>query len=160
MANSIKNNKPSKDSDFIQGYYELINESKYVGPKPIIYRSSWERKVSIYCDTHPEVIKWSSEPFGIKYFNILDQKYHTYYPDYYMKINRDGIIKEYLVEVKPKAQLKKPKPPKRKTKKAVINFKKAYHTYIVNMCKYKATKQYAKERGLEVLLLTEESWII
>ena len=102
------------------------------------------------------MINWISEPFAIKYFNVLDKKYHKYYPDFYVKIQEDKVV-EYLVEIKPKAQLQKPKPPKRKTKKAVKNFKYAYETYVRNLCKIKALNELAKNRNFKVMLLTEES---
>ena len=48
---SIKNVKPNKNSGFIQGYFNPKNPEKYKGPSPIIYRSSWERKFMIMCDS-------------------------------------------------------------------------------------------------------------
>jgi len=140
---SIKNLKPSHKSNYKQGYYNLINESKYVGPKPIIFRSGWERSFAIYCDKNKNILKWSSEPFAIKYFSLLDKKYHTYYPDFYIKIQKGSTIKEYVVEVKPSSQLKKPTKPKRKTKKAVLNYNKAIETYIINLSKFDAMKKFA-----------------
>ena len=58
---SIKNLKPSNNSGFIQGYFTPKHPDKYIGPTPIIYRSSWERKFMIMCDSREDVIKWSSE---------------------------------------------------------------------------------------------------
>lgn len=157
---SIKNIKPSKNSPYVQGYYQLLNESKYIGPHPIIFRSSWERKFAIYCDTNPHITKWSSEPISVKYFNVLDKKYHKYYPDFYVRVEKHGNVNEYLVEVKPSAQLKKPKPPKRNTPKAIYNYNKALKTYITNTCKIAALKEYAKNRNYSVLLVTEKSYLI
>tara|TARA_R110001592_G_scaffold120545_3_gene324941 strand:- start:20532 stop:21005 length:474 start_codon:yes stop_codon:yes gene_type:complete len=153
---SIKKVKPTSKSKYKQGYYKLINESKYIGGGPIIYRSSWERKFCHWCDHNTDVIHWISEPFAIKYFNVLDKKYHNYYPDFYVKIKSHKII-EYIVEIKPKAQLQKPKPPKRKTKKALKNFNYAYETYVRNLCKVNALNEMASKRNFKVMLLTEES---
>ena len=116
---NIKNVKPTAKSGFRQGYYTPKHPAKYIGPGPIIYRSSWERKFCHWCDHNENVISWVSEPFSIKYYNILDKKFHNYFPDFYVKIKKDDSIEEYLVEIKPKAQLKKPEPPKRKTAKAM-----------------------------------------
>ena len=110
---SIKGNKPSKKSGFVQGYFPILECKKYFGNGPIIYRSSWEKKFCLYCERNPEIIQWSSESLSIKYFNPLDEKYHTYFPDFVVR-TADG--RTIIVEVKPKAQLKKPNPPKRKTK--------------------------------------------
>ena len=111
---SIKNVKPTSKSKYKQGYYTPKNPSKYNGPFPIIYRSSWERKFCHWCDHNEDVISWMSEPFSIDYFSLLDKKFHKYYPDFYIKLKKgekDGnpIIENYVVEVKPKAQLQKPK---------------------------------------------------
>lgn len=153
----IKKLKPNHKSGFKQGYYSPKNRNKYIGTLPIIYRSSWERKFCHWCDHNEYVIYWASEPLGVKYYNILDKKFHTYYPDFYVKINKDGMIDEYLVEVKPKAQLQKPKLPKRKTKKAMKNYKYGYETYIRNLCKTDALNKLAESRNYKVMLLTEDS---
>ena len=105
---SIKNLKPSGNSGFVQGYYNPLNPDKYIGPTPIIYRSSWERKFCIMCDNKESVLKWSSEPVTIKYKWSKDGKEHKYYPDFYMKTageNDEGPV-EWLVEIKPEAQIK------------------------------------------------------
>ena len=66
-------------------------------------------------------------------------------------------IEEYVVEIKPKAQLQKPKQPKRKTAKALENFKYGYETYVRNLCKTEALNKAAKQRNFKVMLLTEDS---
>jgi hypothetical protein len=158
---AIKNIKPiHRKNGPKQGYYEPINENKYVGPRPIIYRSSWERKFAIYCDTNTTVLKWSSEPFPIRYFSIVDQKYHSYYPDFYMKVQRGDMIKEYVVEVKPSSQLRKPIPPKTKNFKSWLSYKRARVTYITNFCKSAALKKFAEAKHMEVLYITEKSFFV
>ena len=82
-----------------------------MGEGPIIYRSSWEKKFCLYCERTPTIEAWWSEPIAIKYFNPIDNKYHKYYPDYIIKLTNGEI---YIIEVKPKSQLKKPNIPKRK----------------------------------------------
>ena len=94
---SIKNVKPTKNSGFNQGYYNPQYPEKYIGPTPIIYRSSWEHKFMIWCDKNDKVLKWSSEPVEIKYWFRKTNKAHTYYPDFYFKqLQQDGSEKEYL----------------------------------------------------------------
>ena len=154
---NIKNLKPNSKSGFRQGYYKPTYNEKYIGPGPIIYRSSWERKFCHWCDHNDEVISWVSEPFSIKYYNILDKKFHNYFPDFYVKMKKGDLIEEYLVEIKPKVQLKKPNPPKRKTPKAMENFKYGYETYIRNLCKTDALNKIAAQRNYKVMLLTEDS---
>lgn len=153
----IKKLKPTLKSGFKQGYYKPHNQEKYVGRLPIIYRSSWERKFCHWCDHNEDVISWSSEPFEISYYNILDKKYHKYYPDFYVKMKKGELYEEYIVEIKPKAQLKKPEPPKRNSKKALENFKYGYESYIRNLCKTDALNKLAEQRKFKVMLLTEDS---
>jgi hypothetical protein len=150
---SIKNNKPSKKSGFIQGYFPIDETRKYLGSGPIIYRSSWERKFCLYCERNPEIVSWSSESFFITYFNPLDNKYHKYFPDYIVTLT-NGLV--YIVEIKPKAQLLKPEPPKRQTPKSLKSYMWSYQTWVVNMCKKAAADEYAKIRGWEYLLVTED----
>ena len=149
---NIKNNKPKRNSGFSQGYFPINECQKYVGKGPIIYRSSWERKFCMYCESNPQIVQWSSEPVKIKYINSLDGREHSYFPDYYMKLDNDD---EYLIEVKPSSQLQKPTPPKRKTKKAVANYKYAYEMYVTNMCKSQYEEHWCNKRGWKFLVVTE-----
>lgn len=150
---SIKNNKPKRKSGFVQGYFPINECKKYYGQGPIIYRSSWERKFCLYCERTPEIIMWSSESISIKYFNPLDEKYHTYFPDYLVKL-RDGTT--FIVEVKPKAQLIKPKEPKRLTPKSIKSYKWSFDTWMTNMVKKEAAEAYAKSRGWKYMIVTED----
>ena len=154
---SIKNLKPSGNSGFVQGYYTPENPDKYIGPTPIIYRSSWERKFCIMCDTKDNVLKWSSEPVKIKYRSTMDKKEHTYYPDFYMKTKgEDGPI-EWLVEIKPEAQIKKPLPPKTKSKKALNSYKFLAEQYVKNTDKYKYAQAWCESRNMRFIVLTEKT---
>ena len=95
----IKDLKPKRDSQFKQGYYAPSYPQKYkTNTKQIIYRSSWEYKLCKWLDLTPEVIEWASEPVAIKYFYTLDNRIHTYYPDFYFAYKKpDGKIKKYIV---------------------------------------------------------------
>jgi hypothetical protein len=150
---SIKNNRPSKKSVFQQGYFPINECKKYRGSGPIIYRSSWEKKFCLYCERNPAISSWSSESFSIKYFSPFDNKYHNYFPDYLLTLS-DGRV--FIVEIKPKSQLIKPNPPKKKTPKALKNYKWAFETWTINMCKKDAAENFAKSRGWEYLLVTED----
>jgi hypothetical protein len=154
---SIKRVKPSKASGYVQGYYKPVNPEKYVGPMPIIYRSSWERKFMIYCDSKVEVVSWSSEPVEIKYWYSVDNREHTYNPDFYMKTEVNGKFTEYLVEIKPESHLVKPTPPTKNTKKALENYKYIVEQYVKNRDKYVAAKAWAEDRKWKFIVLTEKS---
>jgi hypothetical protein len=109
---SIKNLKPQAGK-FKQGYYTLKNPSKYVGdPAKIIYRSGWERKFMEYCDAHPRILKWSSEPIAIPYYHPIENRQAKYYVDFWVREIRDNDQEfEYMVEIKPEAQTLKPVDP-------------------------------------------------
>ena len=71
----------------------------------------------VYCDRNDRILEWGSEEFFIPYRSPLDGKIHRYFPDFYVKVKtKQNTIKKWVVEVKPKAQTRPPRTPKRKTK--------------------------------------------
>lgn len=152
-----------------QGYYTPRNPDKCVltegslDNKGNFYRSGWERKFMQWADLNPAVVRWSSEPFSIPYINEVKRaeclaqgrpyKGSSYYIDFYIQtINQE----EFLVEVKPYAETQPPKEPKKKTEKAMNNYKKAIQTYIVNQAKWEAAEAFAKEKGVKFIIITEK----
>ena len=155
----IKDLKPKRDSQFKQGYFHPTYPDKYkTNTKQIIYRSSWEFKLCKWLDLTPEVIEWASEPVSIKYFYTLDNKMHTYYPDFYFAYRKpDGRILKYIVEVKPTSQLQKPEEPKRKTQSAIKNYNYLMEVYIKNSCKRQYAKKWCSDNGYIFVYVTEKS---
>jgi hypothetical protein len=155
---SIKNNKPSKKSTYRQGYYVLNNPDKYIGdPTKIIYRSSWEYRFCKYCDDSENIIKWSSEPLGIKYISPIDNKEHTYYIDFYAKVKKGDKEEDYLVEVKPEASLAKPVMESgSQTIKRLKNYNYSLQTWITNRAKFQYAKKYAESVGYKFVIVTEK----
>ncbi len=102
-----------------KGKYNPRNPEKYKGnPHNITYRSLWERKFMVYCDTSSAVIEWGSEEIIIPYLSPKDGRIHRYFPDFYIKVKQaDGAIKKMIIEVKPKVQCRPPKEPKRRTRR-------------------------------------------
>jgi len=150
---SIKGNKPSKKSGFIQGFFPLNECLKYRGEGPIIYRSSWEKKFCIYCERTPDIIAWSSESISIPYISKIDGRQHKYFPDFLVKLaNGDTLI----IEVKPKAQLIKPKIPKTNSSKAIASYKWSFNAWLTNLSKREYAEQYAKQRGWKFVIVTED----
>lgn len=153
---NIKNVKP--DDKYWHRNFQPTNANKYKGLYPIVCRSSWEYKYCIYCDTEPSILEWSSEPFKIKYYYPITEKYRHYFPDYWIKVMTvSGNIREYLVEIKPKKYLKKPIPPKVKTAKKVKNYKYLVETYVEITAKAIAAKKFAKMNNMEYIILTEDT---
>lgn len=177
---SIKNLAPRarrKKGDPLQNYYVCNNPDKYLGDlSKIIYRSSWELKFMIFCDNNPDVIKWDNEPFLIPYISPLDNRQHSYWVDFYVKMKTaDGGMKEYLVEVKPLAQFSKEhllaslqkfnpnkKPGKRRLKTELeieYSNKEKIKVYNVNIEKFKYAKKYAEDRGMTFKVMSEEELV-
>lgn len=156
MANTdIKNVKPHWDT--YSGRYFPVNLYKYKGdPQRIIYRSSWEKKFCKWCDDNPEIVSWASEPFAIKYVSPLDNKVHEYFVDFYIRKESNGVVEEFLVEVKPKKQLTKPKPPSKYSATAIIAYNDACKTFIINRAKFDAAQKFAAERGIKFMVATED----
>lgn len=154
---SIKNNKPSGNSNWNQGYYNPVYPNKYVGKGPIIYRSSWELKFMKMCDNREDIVFWSSEPVEIKYWSSLDNKEHSYFPDFYIKVKKNEGFEETLIEIKPEEQIKKPQPPTKNSQQALKNYKFLAEQFIKNRDKYKYAKEWAKSRGWRFVVMTEKS---
>lgn len=155
--NTIKNLKP-KTGPYNNGYYNIKNVDKYIGdPSKIIYRSSWERKFCVFCDNSSNVFRWSSEPFPIKYYSPIDKRQHEYNVDFYMKLRHDnGIIDDYLIEIKPKEKLKKPEPPSKQTLKKLLLYNERCKEYVINVAKFAAAKAYAAKIGYKFIVITED----
>jgi hypothetical protein len=135
-----------------QGAFRPTQPEKYLGnTQNIVYRSSWEKRFFMYCDTHPGILKWASEEFSIPYISPLDSKLHRYFPDVWLEAQTAEGRKGYLIEIKPKnqAQLRQPT---RKTKK----FLREAMTVAVNHAKWDAAKLFCKERDWTFVVLTED----
>lgn len=119
----------------------------------IFYRSLWELKFMKWCDLNHNVLEWGSEEIVVPYRSPLDGRYHRYFVDFYIKVqNKFGEIKKYLIEIKPKKQTQEPQVQKRKTPRYINEVK----TYVVNQAKWEAAREWAADRQLEFLILTED----
>ena len=61
-------------------------------------------------------------------------------------------MKKWIVEVKPKAQTRPPKTPKRKTSRYINEVR----NYAVNDAKWKNATEYCKDRDMEFIIITED----
>ncbi len=137
-----------------KGRYNPANPKKYKGnPQNIIYRSLWERKFMVYCDTNDKILEWGSEEIIIPYISPWDSKVHRYFPDFYIKVKQsNGNIKKFIIEVKPKKQTRPPKPVVRKTKRWINEVR----TFGINEAKWKHATKWCKDNDMEFKILTEE----
>jgi hypothetical protein len=137
-----------------KGKYQPSNPKKYKGdPTNIIYRSLWERKFMVYCDSNQNILEWGSEELALPYRSPIDNKIHRYFPDFYIKVKEStGQIKKYLIEIKPKKQTIEPIPQKRKTKGYIYEV----YEYAKNQAKWKAAQEFCEDRQWEFKVLTED----
>jgi hypothetical protein len=130
--------------------YIPVFPEKYVGdPTNIIMRSSWETRFASWCDKNPAIVRWSSEETIIPYRCPTDNLLHRYFVDFKITTVND---KTYLVEVKPKAQTQPPVYPGKRTQRYLTESL----TFMKNQAKWQAADSYAKDRGWEFKIITEQ----
>ena len=106
-----------------------------------------------YCDSNPSIIKWSSEEVIIPYRSPIDNRYHRYFPDFYIKVREsDGNISEKIIEIKPAKEVKEPKKQKTRTKRYVTEVM----TYAKNISKWEAAEEFCKDRKWKFQIMTEK----
>lgn len=64
----------------------------------------------------------------------------------------DGTIRDYVVEIKPFSQTQPPKYPGKQTKR----YLEEVETFVKNQSKWEAARNYAKERNMQFVVLTEK----
>ena len=118
-----------------KGKYRPTHPSKYRGnPTNIIYRSLWELKFMKYCDSNSNILEWGSEEVIVPYRSPIDNRYHRYFPDFYIKVKENtGTIKRMIIEIKPQKQCIEPKV----------------------QAKWEAAKEFCEDRKWEFKVLTE-----
>ena len=139
-----------------KGKFKPKNRDKYKGnPTNIIYRSLWERRFMVYCDSNNSVVKWSSEEIVIPYRSPFDRKIHKYYPDFWVKIKKhDGTIETSIIEVKPKSQTIPPKDTSRKRKSG--RFLLEMKRYGINEAKWIDANTYCIYKNWKFKIITED----
>ncbi len=136
-----------------KGKYRPTHPSKYRGnPTNIIYRSLWELKFMKYCDSNANILEWGSEEVIVPYRSPIDNRYHRYFPDFYIKVKEStGTIKRMIIEIKPQKQCIEPKVQKKKTRSYVYQVCE----YAKNQAKWEAAKEFCEDRQWEFKVLTE-----
>ena len=113
-----------------KGKYQPLFPTKYKGDcTNIIYRSLWERKFMVYCDKNENILEWGSEEIIVPYRSPVDNRYHRYFPDFYIKYkDNNGKIKKSIIEIKPFKQCIEPKVQRKKTKGYVYEVDECWET--------------------------------
>ena len=139
-------------SKYKQGKYKLTKPSKYRGdPHNVVYRSSWEFKFMLFCESSVHVTEWGSEEIKIPYIRPDDGRVHRYVPDFYMKMNNE----KYIIEVKPERETKEPVLKKKNDPKSKRNYLREVQKYLINRAKWAAADDFSKDRGLIFKIITE-----
>jgi len=159
-----------------QGYYRVKNRDKYIGdPNLVVYRSSWEFAFAKWCDASPSVLRWSSEPIKIPYYdrvsklneckkmgldpnnpkNWVVKNYNT---DFWVEVDKgNNVYERWFIEVKPKTKLRKPVPPLRGAPlKEQRKFNNQAKEYLINEAKFAALKSWADKHNSKFYIFTED----
>lgn len=167
----------SETSKTKQGYYKVQNTQKYIGdPDLVIYRSSWEHSFCRWCDYSPSIIRWSSEPIRIPYYDRVSKleeckkqgldpnnpknwviKYYN--TDFWIEIDKgEGQFQKMFVEIKPSGKLKKPIPP---GANAPLKDQRRFNTlakeYLINEAKFAALTAWAEKNNSKFYVFTEDT---
>ena len=154
---SIKQLKPRIGGRTKQGYYDISRSTKYFGPRPCIYRSSWEWKYMLLCERSENIMKWSSEPFTIPYLCLETGRTRQYNLDFYVITDKN---EHQLIEIKPLKEVSEAEQ-FGKVFKLIIDpvAKKRYvmsnKVAAKNWSKWRHTKQFCKERDWRFVIVTE-----
>lgn len=146
-----------------KGWYKILNPEKFVLPideymksykdQHVNFKSKLELKAIKYCDFNKHIIKWSIEPWAIKYIKPTDGNWHRYYIDLFIEFSNN---KKFLVEIKPFSETKQPKQPTKQTQKSILNYQNALITYSINQAKWEAAEQFANSHNMKFIILTEK----
>ena len=133
-----------------KGKFRPQNREKYKGNSSnIVYRSGWELNFMKYLDRQPEVLQWNSEEIIIPYKSPIDNKWHRYYPDFWVRT----LKAETIIEIKPKKQTKPPKENPKHRRRYLREVK----TFVVNEAKWKAAKEFCENKGFQWKIMTEDT---
>lgn len=137
-----------------KGKFKPKNYQKYKGdPTKIVYRSLLERRFMVYCDEKSWVLEWSSEEVVVPYKSPIDNRWHRYFVDFWIKyIDRHDKIRVMLIEIKPDIQTKPPVKKDKITRRFISEVK----TWGVNQAKWEAATEYCLDKKWEFKIITEK----
>lgn len=149
---------PPAHKNLKQGYYKVLNESKYIGDKNnIFYRSGWEKNFMIAVDKSPKVLKWGSEEFYIEYLCRVRGDVHRYFPDFYLEIIDGDVVRKLVIEIKPHSETIAPREPRGNLTRKKIQYVEALKTYNINLAKWDSAIKNCESRGIIFMIITERN---
>jgi len=175
--NIYDENGKLKRGQTLQGYYKVQHPEKYIGdPTLIIYRSSWELSFLRWCDFSPSIIRFSSEPTKIPYYDRVSKLEEckrqgldpnnpknwvikNYNIDFWIEIRKDeNTTERIIVEIKPSNKLKKPIPPgENASLKEQRRFNIDAKEFLINEAKFESANAFAKKHNMRFCVFTENS---
>jgi hypothetical protein len=137
-----------------KGLFVPRNPAKYAGnAKQIVYRSSWEHFLMERFDMSDYIVSWASEEIKIAYVSHIDNEFHYYFPDFMIRQkNKEGVLENILIEVKPIHEILKPI---KKARQSAEAWNKAAAKWAVNVKKWLAAMQWCKKNDTRFLLVTK-----
>jgi hypothetical protein len=133
-------------SRYSQQFFIPKNPQKLVGNAQPFARSSWELRVMMLLDQHPNVVNWASESISIPYKSPLDGRMHRYIPDFLIVYkDKTGKQRAEIIEVKPAKEAIAENAKSKRDKTAIL----------LNTAKWGAAMMYCKKHGLNFRILTE-----
>jgi len=134
------------------GKFVPKHPEKYVGDvNAIVFRSGWERKFFIWCDSNPRILHWNSEEAVIPYVSEIDNRVHKYYMDAVIEYElKDGSIERSLIEIKPFSQTQPPVKGKN-----MNTYLYAVEQYTKNISKWKYAQEYCNKNNMKFQIITE-----
>lgn len=136
-----------------QGIFRPVNDNKYKGSRPIVYRSGLELNFFRWCDRNTNVLQWGSESVVIPYISPVDGKMHRYFVDAVLHLAVNGGTRKYIVEIKPSKQTI---PPSTKYNKKPSTRLYEQIRWARDQAKWEAAKAWSKKQGYEFSILTEK----
>lgn len=144
-------------SNWMQGKYTVLNESKYIGHTAPTFRSSLEARFFHFCDMTDSILRWGSEIIEIPYTISGQTRVHKYIVDVFVEARTTGgNTQRFLVEIKPKSQTVPPTRPKTNNWKALRSYRYALVMWQKNVSKWRAANIYCQTRGMKFMLVTED----
>ncbi|CAB4133042.1 head completion protein [uncultured Caudovirales phage] len=132
---------------YANGFYQLLNPTKYVGTKDPHFRSSWEHTFMRFCDENPAVLQWANEAVHIPYRNPFTNKQTIYVPDFLiMYVDKNGTKFGELIEIKPT---------KETSLQEAGRSMRAQAAAVLNMAKWEAARAWCKQNSLRFRVVTE-----
>ena len=167
MLNSKPNNSKYHGGNYIPQNKDKVIKLNTEGG--LYYRSSWEKKIMFWLDNNEKITKWGAEclqiPYQMTHFDNGDAKIkkHVYHVDFYYEMRIDGVLKQIVVEVKPKKEynmvialnegkLLVPEKGTKKLKNFEYDLKMAYK----NKNKWETMINWCNKKGYEFIIITED----